>query len=75
MAGNVLEWAHSKKKEYPYQANDGREDESASGSRVLRGGFFGIGFRFARCTDRREDDIYSLHQVVGFRVVASTILS
>ncbi|MBU0511116.1 MAG: SUMF1/EgtB/PvdO family nonheme iron enzyme, partial [Chloroflexi bacterium] len=34
MAGHVWEWTHSLFKDYPYVAEDGREDESGSGARV-----------------------------------------
>jgi formylglycine-generating enzyme required for sulfatase activity len=40
MAGNVWERTHSLYKPYPYQMNDGREDESSSVARVVRGGAF-----------------------------------
>jgi formylglycine-generating enzyme required for sulfatase activity len=38
MAGNVWEWVSSLYKDYPYNANDGHEDLTASGLRVIRGG-------------------------------------
>jgi formylglycine-generating enzyme required for sulfatase activity len=52
MAGNVWEWTHSLKKEYPYKANDGREVEKAPGHRMLRGGSFAYEKTLARCTCR-----------------------
>ena len=38
MAGNVWQWTSSLHRSYPYRADDGREDPSASGERVSRGG-------------------------------------
>lgn len=72
MAGNVCEWTHSLMKGYPYKANDGREDEKASGgSRVLRGGSFCYEWD-ARCA-YRDDGLPDLLNHIGFRVVASPI--
>jgi iron(II)-dependent oxidoreductase len=38
MAGSVAEWTASLFKPYPYRADDGREDQTAPGERVTRGG-------------------------------------
>lgn len=69
MAGNVWEWTHSIKKEYPYDVNDGREDEKTLARRVLRGGSFSDYEGNARCASRDGNDYFS--NCVGFRVVAS----
>ncbi|MEP7137029.1 MAG: SUMF1/EgtB/PvdO family nonheme iron enzyme, partial [Chloroflexota bacterium] len=73
MSGNVWEWTHSLKKEYPYKVNDGREDEKASDARVLRGGSFDVNVKYARCAYRNvlHIDLFNF----GFRVVASPVLS
>jgi formylglycine-generating enzyme required for sulfatase activity len=71
MAGNVLEWCHSLFRSYPYKADDGREQESGSDLRVLRGGSWYYGRGSARCAFRLKyfpDDWVSN---VGFRVVVS----
>ncbi len=69
MVGNVWEWTHSLFKAYPYQAGDGRENETASGRRVLRGGSFLNDSRYARCACRRD----ALGIGGGFRVAASPV--
>jgi formylglycine-generating enzyme required for sulfatase activity len=75
MAGNVWEWTHSLMKEYPYKDNDGRENENASGSRVQRGGSFFYYEGGARCASRIDRSFIILVRGVGFRVVASPVLS
>jgi formylglycine-generating enzyme required for sulfatase activity len=40
MAGNVWEWTGTKPGDYPYDPNDGREEQDDSPYRVLRGGAF-----------------------------------
>jgi formylglycine-generating enzyme required for sulfatase activity len=70
MAGNVWEWTSSLYKDYHYQADDGREDPEASGTRVLRGGSWFNGARFARCSSRngsRGPD--ACNGALGFRCV------
>ncbi len=70
MAGNVWEWCHSLYKPYPYQANDGRESEGGSETRVLRGGSWGEDQPLVRCASRLRivpDNFVS--DRIGFRVV------
>ena len=72
MSGNVWEWTRSVLKEYPYDLNDGREDENASARRALRGGSFLNFQRRARCAFRRVD-FSGFSHLHGFRVCASPI--
>ena len=89
LSGNVWEWTRSvirlrkekgdeviKEYNYPYVANDGREDLKANSnsSRVLRGGSFGRESSLARCASRRwhYPDFRSWNS--GFRVVVSPFL-
>ena len=69
MSGNVWEWCHSLYKPYPYIADDGREDENASGSHVQRGGAYWNDRSSARCAVRLDGGIFSVYY--GFRVCAS----
>lgn len=72
MSGNVLEWTHSLKKPYPYNIKDGREDENASGFRVLRGGSFINDDGIARCAYRVDYVIVDFGGSIGFRVVVAS---
>jgi len=71
MSGNVWEWTRSVYKEYPYDAGDGREEENASGVRVVRGGSFINNHRNARCAYRNRNNPDNLNNNNGFRVAAS----
>lgn len=68
-AGNVWEWTSSLYQPYPYRPDDGREDPSASGRRVLRGGSWGNNSRLARCASRTLSHPDLFHDYYGFRVV------
>jgi len=69
LAGNVWEWCSSLYKEYPYRANDGREDPNGSGARVLRGGSFGNSGALLRAAYRVSDIPSVCIFGNGFRVV------
>ncbi len=73
MAGNVWEWTSSLHKGYPYQANDGREDQSSRAARVLRGGAFHGVASYVRCAYRNYFNPNSRSADYGFRVVVSAI--
>jgi toxoflavin biosynthesis protein ToxD len=64
MAGNVWEWTHSLFMSYPYEVDDGREDEKVVGLRVSRGGSCIRDSGHARATYRL---IYN-YSIKGFRV-------
>ena len=66
MLGNVWEWTSSAYASYPYRA-DAREDPTASGPRVVRGGAFGSNPAFLRAAKRHALDPSSAVVNVGFR--------
>jgi formylglycine-generating enzyme required for sulfatase activity len=68
MAGNGWEWTSSLYKPYPYKEADGRNDLKSNGSRVLRGGSWGVDARGARAASRAHPLVISLGNG-GFRVV------
>ncbi len=69
MAGNVWEWTSSLYRPYPYRADDGREDLSATGMRVVRGGCWHAGPKEARCAARGRLVPEHFFHSLGFRVV------
>ncbi|MFZ5858151.1 MAG: formylglycine-generating enzyme family protein [Chloroflexota bacterium] len=76
MAGNVWEWCHSFYKDYPYQINDGRENEKLDFvGHALRGGSFYFDSNYARCAARIRGDPSYDGKYCGFRVVVSIPLS
>jgi toxoflavin biosynthesis protein ToxD len=68
MAGNVWEWTSSLELPYPYKADDGREDQSAQGLRVIRGGAWYYSRKLARCAAREGVKSTYVSASVGFRV-------
>ena len=69
MAGNVWEWCSSLYQPYPYRADDGREDVTASAYRVLRGGSWSSDRYDARCACRYRGDPDNRY-FIGFRCCA-----
>jgi len=67
MAGNVWEWVSSLYEPHPYGPDDGREDLSASGLRVLRGGSWLSYAHFLRAAVRVRVDPASADLYIGFR--------
>jgi len=74
MVGNVWEWTHSLFEKYPYEADDGREDEIISSDHVQRGGSFIGTDQFARSASRYRG-YASFLDFVGFRVVIAPSIS
>lgn len=69
MSGNVWEWTSSLFFDYPYNANDGREDELSGGYRVVRGGSW-LAPAESCYTSFRNGEIPKFFSVdLGFRVV------
>lgn len=72
MAGNAWEWTNTRYAEYPYVADDGREDASVDGQRVIRGGSFYNGYQDVRCALRDHNDPFAEDGNGGFRVVLAS---
>jgi formylglycine-generating enzyme required for sulfatase activity len=68
MAGNVDEWTHTLYRDYPYRADDGRENPEIDLSRVLRGGSFDHSLSDIRCAARGSNFPAAWEDFIGFRV-------
>jgi formylglycine-generating enzyme required for sulfatase activity len=72
MAGNVWEWTASLYRRYPYDPDDGREDPTARGARVNRGGSWYYRDWYVRTTFRATaDQNYRRIGDLGFRCARS----
>jgi formylglycine-generating enzyme required for sulfatase activity len=69
MHGNAAEWTRSVYRPYPYQMRDGRDDPSAHGQRVVRGGSWYDRPHRARSSFRLSYHPWQPVYNVGFRVV------
>jgi len=72
MAGNVWEWTSSEYRDYPYDANDGREEREGDARRTLRGGSWILSVVIVRCASRFWSYPDFDHDSYGFRVVLSS---
>ncbi len=68
MIGNVWEWTRSHYKDYPYVADNGRENLNAGDARVLRGGSWYINPQDVRAANRYRDVATLRFNNVGFRL-------
>jgi formylglycine-generating enzyme required for sulfatase activity len=68
MHGNAAEWTRTEYRPYPYNAGDGREQPSARGTKVVRGGSFHDRPERARSAARRRYPPWQQVFDVGFRV-------
>ena len=69
MHGNLWEWCSSLYKPYPYKPHDGREDPTAEGDRVRRGGGWLITAQFCRSANRARSAPSYRYPTYGLRVV------
>lgn len=73
MSGNVREWTSTIFASYPYDANDGRENNSDTGSqRVVRGGSWIVDPVSLRTADRVGADPIVEDWNIGFRCVSDS---
>ncbi|MBN1440761.1 MAG: formylglycine-generating enzyme family protein [Anaerolineales bacterium] len=72
MAGNVWEWTSSLIMDYPYRADDGREDLTATGERSWRGGSWTNGYWWMRVTLRYRSVDWYWNYNLGFRCASSS---
>jgi formylglycine-generating enzyme required for sulfatase activity len=71
LSGNLIEWTRSLYEKYPYMAEDGRENVSKDGQRVLRGGMFLNDDYGVRSASRDWYFPFNRFDFIGFRVCVS----
>jgi hypothetical protein len=69
LSGNAWTWTLSLYQNYPYDADDGRENTEAEGSRVLRGGSWLFNNVRARAACRNRDHPAFRNYSLGFRLL------
>jgi formylglycine-generating enzyme required for sulfatase activity len=69
MAGNASEWTLSQFRAYPYNPDDGRNEEEGEATRVIRGGAWYKPALRARAAARGMNDPWFTDTDVGFRCV------
>jgi len=69
MAGNVWEWTSSRSEAYPYESDDGREEQDGTEWRTLRGGSFDSNDSGVRCATRTHFEPEYGWNHFGFRIV------
>jgi formylglycine-generating enzyme required for sulfatase activity len=69
MHGNACEWTATTYKQYPYNAGDGRNDQTESGRKVVRGGSWCDRPTRCRSAFRLSYPAWQRVHNVGFRVV------
>ena len=67
MSGSVWEWTSSLYQDYPYRADDGREDPNLRGRRVVRGGSSANAAQMLRSANRNPIAPERCDPLVGFR--------
>jgi formylglycine-generating enzyme required for sulfatase activity len=73
MAGNVWEWTSSLYKPYKYTESDGREDQTSTENRTLRGGSWVDYARLARAAFRNYNGPDDFDHGIGFRLALSRV--
>jgi formylglycine-generating enzyme required for sulfatase activity len=67
MIGNAWEWTASAYRQYPYQADDGREDPASRADRVVRGGAWNQVPEVLRASNRDFNSPANRSNFIGFR--------